>query len=78
MRSLFEAVIYASFVFILPFSLLPSGIKLIVNWAWTVIWIQFWPPLYAILNYIASIVAENTTGSFMRELLIKDLAFLQV
>ena len=62
MRSLFEAVIYASFVFILPFSLLPSGIKLIVNWAWTVIWIQFWPPLYAILNYIASIVAENTAG----------------
>lgn len=61
LRSLFEAVIYASFLFILPLALLPSGIKLIVNWAWSVIWIQFWPPLYVILNYIASIVAAHTT-----------------
>ena len=63
MRCVFEAVIYVSFLFILPLALLPSGIKFLLNWVWLVVWIQFWPPFYAILNYIASIYAEYATGA---------------
>lgn len=62
MRSVFEAVIYACFLLILPLALLPSGIKYIINWAYIVIWLQFWPPLYAILNFIASVYTESTTS----------------
>lgn len=74
MRCVFEAVIYTSFLFILPLALLPSGIKLIINWAWLVIWIQFWPPFYAILNYIASIVAAYTTVGVHEGLMSKGLS----
>jgi conjugal transfer mating pair stabilization protein TraG len=74
MRCVFEAVIYASFLFILPLALLPSGIKLLINWAWLVIWIQFWPPFYAILNYIASIVAAYTTAGIHEGLASKGLS----
>jgi conjugal transfer mating pair stabilization protein TraG len=74
MRSVFEAVIYASFLFILPLALLPGGIKLLVNWAWLMIWIQFWPPFYAILNYIASIVATYTTAGLYDGVASKGLS----
>lgn len=74
MRSVFEAIIYSAFLFILPLALLPSGVKLIVNWAWLVIWIQFWPPFYAILNYIASIVAAHTTVGVHEGIVDKGLS----
>lgn len=74
MRCVFEAVIYASFLFILPLALLPSGIKLLINWAWLVIWVQFWPPFYAILNYIASIVAAYATAGVHEGLATKGLS----
>lgn len=74
MRCVFEAVIYASFLFILPLALLPSGIKFLLNWVWLVIWIQFWPPFYAILNFIASSVAEYTTASVHEGIADKGLS----
>ncbi len=74
MRCVFEAIIYASFLFILPLSLLPSGVKFLLNWAWLVVWIQFWPPFYAILNFIASIVAEYTTVAVHEGLTDKGLS----
>lgn len=58
MRIVFEALIYAVFIFIVPLSLTPGGTKYLINWAWLVIWIQMWPPLYAILNYIMQIAAR--------------------
>jgi len=58
MRIVFEALIYAIFIFIIPLSLTPGGTKYLINWAWLVIWIQMWPPLYAILNYIMQIAAH--------------------
>jgi conjugal transfer mating pair stabilization protein TraG len=74
MRCVFEAVIYASFLFILPLALLPSGIKFLLNWVWLVVWIQFWPPFYGILNYIASIVAVYTTAGVHEGLASKGLS----
>lgn len=58
MRIVFESLIYAIFTFIIPLSLTPGGTKYLINWAWLVIWIQMWPPLFTILNYIMQIAAR--------------------
>jgi len=57
LRAVIEALIYASCIFILPLSVLPGGIKYLMTWAGLVMWIQMWPPFYAILNYIMQSVA---------------------
>lgn len=59
MRAVFEALIYVSFILVLPLSLLPSGIKFLLNWVWMAVWIQFWPPFYVILNFIATVMTDT-------------------
>lgn len=65
MRIIFEALIYACCVFILPLSLIPGGIKFIGSWIFLNIWIQLWPPLYGVLNYITMICAQKYASSVM-------------
>lgn len=50
MRNILEALIYAAFIFIMPLALMPMGFRIFLKWLWLLIWIQLWPPLYAILN----------------------------
>lgn len=65
MRIVFESLIYASFVLIVPLAMLPGGLKILFTWAQLVVWIQLWPPMYTILNYIALIAARyNLNGWF--------------
>ncbi|NGX62335.1 MAG: hypothetical protein K940chlam9_01832 [Chlamydiae bacterium] len=59
LRAVIEALVYAAFIFILPLSVLPGGVKFLSTWAWLVLWIQLWPPFYAILNYIMQSVAHG-------------------
>lgn len=59
LRAVIESLVYAAFIFILPLSLLPGGLKFISTWVWLVLWIQLWPPFYAILNYIMQSVAHG-------------------
>jgi conjugal transfer mating pair stabilization protein TraG len=73
-RCVFEALIYATFIFVLPLSLLPSGIKYLLTWIWSVIWIQFWPPLFVVLNYIASIYTKMITGDIHEGISDKGLS----
>jgi conjugal transfer mating pair stabilization protein TraG len=68
MRIIFEALIYASCAFILPLSMLPGGFKFISSWVFLNIWIQLWPPLYAILNYITMICAQKYAQSITGDL----------
>lgn len=55
MKNIMEALIYAAFIFILPMALLPQGWSFISRWIQLVMWIQLWPPLYAILNFIMNV-----------------------
>ena len=64
MRVVFEALIYVSFVFILPLSLFAGGLKSLLHWAWLTIWIQLWPPLYTILNYVMLLAARAKFGGW--------------
>ena len=59
-RNVVEAVTYAMFPLFVPLLLLTSGRETMMafrGYAAVLIWIQLWPPLYAILNYMASIYA---------------------
>ena len=59
-RNVIEAVTYALFPLLVLLLLLTSGRETMIafkGYASILIWIQLWPPLYAVLNYMASIYA---------------------
>jgi conjugal transfer mating pair stabilization protein TraG len=59
-RNVIEAVTYALFPLFVLLLLLTSGREAMIafkGYAAILIWIQLWPPLYAVLNYMASIYA---------------------
>jgi conjugal transfer mating pair stabilization protein TraG len=59
-RNVVEALTYALFPLFVLLLLLTSGRETMVafkGYAAVLIWIQLWPPLYAILNYMASVYA---------------------
>lgn len=59
MKNVMEALIYASFIFILPLALLPIGWSFIGRWISLLMWVQLWPPLYAILNFIMNLSVRS-------------------
>lgn len=63
MKAVIEALAYACFIFIIPFCMIPNGYKFLMNWIAVLIWLQAWPPMYAILNYIMNIAARASTLS---------------
>ena len=59
-RNVIEAITYALFPLFVLLLLLTSGRETMIafkGYAAILIWIQLWPPLYAVLNYMASIYA---------------------
>jgi conjugal transfer mating pair stabilization protein TraG len=59
-----EAIIYAVFHFVFLLFLLAQGRGLglaIKSFALSLVWIQLWPPLYAILNYVATLASAKTS-----------------
>ena len=59
-RNVIEAITYALFPLLILLLLLTSGRDTMIafkGYAAILIWIQLWPPLYAVLNYMASIYA---------------------
>jgi len=59
-RNVVEAVVYAMFPLMILLLLLANGKETVAgikNYAMILIWIQLWPPLYAILNYTSMIFA---------------------
>ena len=64
-RAVVEALIYASFVLIVALCLLPGGGKFLLTWIFLNVWIQLWPPMYAILNYIMLSVSSSHVTSML-------------
>lgn len=57
-RNVIEALTYALFLVVVLLMMLTSGRETMMvfkGYAYLLIWIQLWPPLYAVLNYMASI-----------------------
>jgi conjugal transfer mating pair stabilization protein TraG len=60
LRNVIEAITYALFPLLVLLLLMTSGRETVLalkGYAMVLVWIQLWPPLYAVLNYMASIHA---------------------
>lgn len=65
-RAVFAILLYASFIFVVPLSLLSGGIKTFTTWIWYNVWIQIWPPFYTILGYIAQLAAQSEASGILK------------
>jgi conjugal transfer mating pair stabilization protein TraG len=68
-RNVIEAIIYAVFPFVFLLFLLAQGRGLglaIKSFVLSLVWIQLWPPLYAILNYVATLASAKTLEAASR------------
>jgi len=59
MKAVLEAIVYASFIFLIPLAVLPFGVKILLSWLQTLLWLQMWAPLYAVLNFMMSMGARS-------------------
>ena len=65
-RNVIEAIIYAVFPFVFLLFLLAQGHGLglaIKSFVLSLVWIQLWPPLYAILNYVATLASAKNLAA---------------
>lgn len=65
LRTVLEALLIASFLFVVPLALLPGGIKYLSQWCFLLVWIQLWPPFFTILHFISQIVAMKYTPAIL-------------
>lgn len=61
-RIVLEAILYLSIIIVIPLAMLPHGLNVIKNWAFAYFWIQMWPPLFVIVNYIFQSYAQADAG----------------
>jgi conjugal transfer mating pair stabilization protein TraG len=59
MKAVLEAIVYSTFMFIVPLSVLPFGWRFLSSWGQTLLWLQMWAPLYAILHYLILMTARS-------------------
>ncbi|MBT4922421.1 MAG: hypothetical protein HON23_05345 [Rickettsiales bacterium] len=58
-RSAIEAMLYGIFPFVFLLFLLPVGVKVFTNYIQALIWLQAWPPLYAVLHLIMTLYNQQ-------------------
>jgi conjugal transfer mating pair stabilization protein TraG len=68
-RNVIEAVVYAVFPFVFLLFLLAQGRGLglaIKSFVMSLVWVQLWPPLYAILNYVGTLASARNLAAAAR------------
>lgn len=61
MRNVFEIILYGMFIFVLLLGVFPNGYVVILNYFRTLLWLQLWAPLFAIVNMIISFYAAKNS-----------------
>lgn len=64
LHAIFAALIYASFTLIVGMLVLPSGFKALGNYLGLLIWIETWPPLFAVVNLLTNVSSKTYGGDF--------------
>ena len=64
LHAIFAALIYASFTLIIGMLVLPNGFRTLANYLGLLIWIETWPPLFAVLNLLTNISGKTFGGNF--------------
>lgn len=62
-RNVLEVILLGCFVFVVPMALMPIGFSIVKNYALTLLWLQLWDPLFAIVNLAANFYAKDASGS---------------
>jgi len=52
LKNVLEALVYALFIFVVLLAMLPGGWGILSFYAKIMLWLQLWPPLFSILNFI--------------------------
>ncbi|WP_010303978.1 conjugal transfer protein TraG N-terminal domain-containing protein [Candidatus Odyssella thessalonicensis] len=65
LKAVLESLTYASFLFIIFLAVLPFGWRFLLSWGQIVVWLQLWAPLYAVLNYVMTIIGASKTAAAM-------------
>jgi conjugal transfer mating pair stabilization protein TraG len=58
-KNAIELITYGSFIFVILLVVLPFGITTLKSFLYTIVWVQLWPPLYAVLNLTVSFYAQS-------------------
>lgn len=66
-RTAIEAMLYGVFPFVFLLFLLPMGVKIFSNYLQALIWLQAWPPLYAVLHLIVTLYNQQVLLPFDQE-----------
>ena len=59
LKNIFEGILYGSFVFIFLLVLFPFGLAVLRQYAYSLLWLQLWAPLYAIINLYVNFYAQH-------------------
>lgn len=83
MHVVFEAMIYSAFILVAMLALMPFGLTILKNYIYSLMWLQSWAPLYAILNlvmvmYGKSQVAGLAEGDVLSLTLANHNQFAQI
>lgn len=62
-----RAILYAFFPFVFLVVLLPGGLKVLVNYLQTLLWIELWAPTAAILDMFLSFMSSEPFQSMFKE-----------
>jgi conjugal transfer mating pair stabilization protein TraG len=59
MKNAFEAIMYGSFLIVFLLMLFPFGMMILRNYLFTLLWLQMWAPLFAIIHLMMSFYARS-------------------
>jgi len=65
LKTVFECILYASFIFVWILAPLPGGYVLVGMYFRELMWIQSWPILFAVLNLLCTIWAQHKTAGIL-------------
>ena len=67
LKNVMEVLVYFAFLFMLPLALLPKGWTAISKWFGLMMWVQLWPPFYAVLNFIQTFSAKKVSEGMVTD-----------
>jgi conjugal transfer mating pair stabilization protein TraG len=59
LKNIFEGILYGSFIFIFLLLCFPFGLAVLRQYAYSLLWLQLWAPLYAIINLYVNFYAQH-------------------
>lgn len=61
LQGIFEAFIYSIFIIVVILAMLPNTMTVFKYYAFALLWINLWPPLYAILNFCMNYFSQKAS-----------------